>query len=170
MENWKKIQHFENYEVSDLGNVRNSRFRILNPGKSRGYLKVGLFKNGKGKNYFIHRLVAQAFIPNPENKPQVNHINGITSDNRLCNLEYNTPKENIKHAIDSGLINRNTFLIAENKRKKVIQINPNNQEVIQTFISAHEASKKTGFNRGNISTACRSKNVMVGGYYWAYIN
>jgi len=78
--------------------------RKLNPIKySNGYLVVDLVKNGKRKKHLVHRLVCIAFLENKKNKPQVNHKNGIKSDNRLCNLEWNTRSENQKHAIKTGL-------------------------------------------------------------------
>jgi len=107
------------YKVSNKGNiislsrnvwsVKNNSFsvlkeRILKPLITRhGYYRVALFKDNKYRYIFIHRIVAQAFIPNPENKPQINHINGIKTDNCLENLEWNTPRENRKHAFEIGL-------------------------------------------------------------------
>jgi len=100
---FKIIEEFPEYEVSNLGNIRS--YRIYKNGKllkhriSNGYNRVMLNK----KNKMVHRLLAQAFIPNPENKPCINHINGIRNDNRVENLEWVTISENNKHAYDTGL-------------------------------------------------------------------
>ena len=105
------------YQISNLGNVKslkrevydkfgkkyNKKERILKPGLSTGYFTINLCKNGVSKNYMIHKLVIESFIPNPENKPCVNHINGIKTDNRLENLEWVTYSENTKHAFKIGL-------------------------------------------------------------------
>ena len=108
MEIWKKIEGFENYSVSDQGRVRRDNSgRILKPGKNiPGYLMVSLYKNGKKYNKSIHRLVAEHFIPNPENRPEVNHRNAVKTDNRLENLEWSTRLENMKHAFEAGIISR----------------------------------------------------------------
>ncbi len=116
---WRSIKGYEGYyEVSNFGQVRSldrtlerkNQSTIFCKGKilklhinKQGYYYTDLKKNGKRKKERINRLVAIAFIPNPKNKPQVNHINGIKTDNRAENLEWNTPKENISHAYDNGL-------------------------------------------------------------------
>lgn len=97
---WKDIDGFEGlYQVSIWGNVRG-RNGILAPYVTeKGYLKVGLFKDGKNHKKRIHRLVAEAFIPNPHNLPQVNHKDGNPKNNSVTNLEWCTNQENTDHAM-----------------------------------------------------------------------
>lgn len=96
-EQWKPIQDHPGYEVSSLGNVRNAQTgKVLKQFPNRaGYMRLQL---GDRKNYGVHILVAQAFIPNPENKPEVNHKRGKKQDNRASQLEWSTKKENIIHS------------------------------------------------------------------------
>lgn len=102
---WKIIEEFTDYEVSNLGIVRNQKTKIILKihTQNRGYKIVNLKKENKSKGISLHRLVAIAFLPNPKNKPQVNHINGIKDDNRLENLEWCTGSENVNHSIRTGL-------------------------------------------------------------------
>lgn len=90
MEKWKKIEGFEDYEVSDLGNVRSLKYgkvRLLKQMRKSGYLSVTLCKDSKLYGFLVHRLVAQAFLDNPNNLPQINHKNEIKTDNHRNNLE-----------------------------------------------------------------------------------
>ena len=104
----KEISDYPDYKIDSIGNVfshKYNRIKQMIPQKATaGYHYVTLCKNGKRRNRFIHRLIAQEYIPNPLNKQEVNHINGNKLDNRIENLEWVTPLENIQHAIKLGLL------------------------------------------------------------------
>jgi hypothetical protein len=110
VEIWKDVVGYESiYEISNFGNVKSFKYgkekiRKLRNDKD-GYLLINLCKDKKVKTFKIHRLVAQAFIPNPDNKPQINHIDGNKSNNKVDNLEWVTNKENSKHAVEKLLRN-----------------------------------------------------------------
>ena len=96
--NFIRIDDFPNYVIHPNGvilRIRKNKTKELKPFKQHGYMKVGLYKNGKSKRFRFHRLLALHFIPNPENKPYIDHINGIKHDNRLENLRWVTHQENM---------------------------------------------------------------------------
>lgn len=141
-------------------------YRVLTPTISNsGYLHVSLTnKDGVMKSYNIHRLIANAFIENPKNLPCVNHINGIKTDNRICNLEWTTVSENTKHAYENNLggmkdsSDNNLKKINDRKRYKKIVVIKDDKEFI--FDSLTKAASFIGSHRDNVSFAIRKgKNV-----------
>lgn len=173
MEIFKNVIGYDGlYQVSNKGNVKSLVNRhgypiiLKQSWDNGGYKIVTLCKNKKRSTKTIHRLVASAFLG--QSSLDVNHKDGNKQNNNLENLEFVTKSQNVLHAINIGIFKPNTKKIAENKRKKVSQINNITGEVVATFLSAHDASKKTGFNRGNISCACRLGK-LAEGYKWKYI-
>ena len=160
VETFVKIEGFENYEVSNLGKVRNIKSgRTLKPKLNRGgYLMYGLYENNKQKFLLLHRIIATAFIDNPEEKPQVNHIDENKTNNDLSNLEWCTAREN---AIHGTRIKR----FSEKNFKKVIQLDLNDN-VLNEFESIKQAGQETGVSRSNISSCCNGKLKSAGGFKW----
>ena len=121
----------------------------------KGYLRINVCINGKNKRYRIHRLVAQAFIPNPENKPQVNHIDGNKQNNCVGNLEWVTDEENKKHATENGLVV---------SKPVVLYINGN---LILHTKSVNEMKKATGVSAGRILQIINKEFESVLDFRWA---
>lgn len=167
LEEWKFVNEYENiYEISSFGNIRrvgsNKQLKPKLPKMPR-YYTVVLYKNGVGKSLRIHRMVAQAFIPNPENKPQVNHIDGNKLNNNVANLEWCDNKYNQNQARKLGLLEKRDKKL----RKPVIQYDKTGK-IIKKHISLIEAQKATGIKNGNISLVCNGKRKTAGGYIWKY--
>ena len=154
MEQWKEIVNFEGiYEVSSLGQVRrihkdnrSSKYKVLSQDTLKGYKKVTLFKNGIGYKKQVHRLVAEAFIPNPLNLEQINHKDENPSNNNVDNLEWCSRIYNVNYGtgIDRQVAKRS---------KKVIQLDLNGN-IINEFNSTQEASRILGISQGLISNCC----------------
>jgi len=156
IENWLPVTGYEGlYFVSDLG-IINSVYKKSEK-KSRmqnnGYMVIDLFKKNKQKTILVHRIVAYAFIPNPENKPQVNHKNGIKTDNRVLNLEWCTAKENQIHSLKNG----------HRKTIEIIQYDLLGNK-INEFKSLTEASRKTSISMPSISRCINNIRQNVRGY------
>lgn len=140
---WNPISNYENYQVSNYGrvrNVKNGKQKILKPQLIKsGYEIVGLSVNSKSVSKTVHRLVAIAFINNIENKPQVNHINGVKTDNRVENLEWNTVSENTKHAfnflgiITNGIKSRKIPVDKINDIKKLHSLGKTQKEISKIY-------------------------------------
>lgn len=172
---WRPVTGYENlYEVSNLGRVKSVerydsmcrlwKCKILKPIIVSGYNRIVLSKNGIKKQYSVHRLVAQAFIPNHDNLPVINHINEVKTDNRVENLEWVTHKENLEY---SGNIEKWNKSGIESKKKPVIQLTKNN-EFVAEYESTMESARKTGINQRCISGCCLGKLKSAGGYKWKF--
>lgn len=180
MEIWKDIKGYEGlYQVSNYGRVKSlSRLKknfnvntktmdaIILPEKIRkpqltryGYYRIGLTKNSKQIYYSVHRLVAEAFIPNPDNLPQINHKDENKTNNEVTNLEWCTAKYNGNY----GARNKR---VGEKQYKQIKCI-----ETGTIYKSLTEASKSTGLSMGNISSVCNRRKWFntAGGYHWEYI-
>lgn len=129
-EKWSLVKDFPDYLISDKGNLKTLKtLEDRKPHiKEDGYVFIPLSSKEGQKIKYIHRLVAEAFVANPLNKEQVNHKNGIKSDNRASNLEWVTPKENIQHAIETGLLK---YKNKEDKIKKSNGSKLNPEKVIE---------------------------------------
>lgn len=170
IEQWKDIDGFEGlYKVSNYGSVKRlgRTERELKPRMCKGYETVCLCKNGIRSNRRINRLVALAFIPNPENKPEVNHKDGNKRNNAASNLEWSTASENQKHARTTGLspLGFNNAVLS-----KPVDMLSKSGELLRTFPSFKEAERQTGISRRNIHSVCSGKPhcKTAGGYVWKY--
>ena len=147
------------YYVSNLGNIKNYKNRVLKPYKNNnGYMGINLFKDGQRKHHYVHRLVLSTFKANSENKPEVNHKDENKENNTLNNLEWMTRKENANYG------SRNE------KASKAMKIKIKCIELNKVFDSAKDAAiflnKKHG--AGNISSCCSGKYKSAYGYTWKY--
>jgi len=149
---FKKLKNYPNYSISNFGNIINdNNGRLLKIRLSNGYNRVRLYDKNVGKNYFVHRLVAEYFLPNPDNKPQINHIDGNKLNNHISNLEWNTHSENQLHRVN--ILNKGV--------KKISLIKDN---MIYSFNSIAECGLKLHLNSGNLSRLLNGKYKTLGGY------
>lgn len=168
-EEWRDVIGYEGYyQVSNTGMVRSVDRVVTRSGKpivrhshylkprlsKEGYNSASLSMGGEQKYVKVHRIVAQAFILNLENKPQVNHINGNQGDNRVENLEWVTQHENMRHAVETGLFD-GTFRRVKRSDGVV-------------FRSINEASRKTKCDDADIGKCCKGTRKTCGGYAWSY--
>ena len=190
---WKNIKGYEKlYQISNYGRIKSKekyvktgiknsvkvkrKEKILkNQINKNGYNYIFLSNEGKKKHMLIHRLVAEAFIPNPENKPQVNHIDGNKSNNYVDNLEWCTASENEIHAykfLNKRKNNGNKGKLGKEnaKAKIVLQINKYTNKILNKYYGISEAERVTGISNQQISKCClkRKGYYTAGGYVWRY--
>lgn len=169
----KDIVSYEGlYAVNNVGEV----FRLPSGSKKqtlgkRGYFTVSLYKNGERKTATVHRLVAKAFVPNPQNKPFVNHKDGNKLNNHVDNLEWVTGAENKMHSF--RVLGEKHWLKGKTGAdcmfsKAVEMIDLKTLEVIRCFAGAHEAARELNTSQGNISAVCANKRSMAAGYKWRF--
>ena len=186
-EEFRDIEEYEEYQVSSYGRVYSVKSgKFLKPDKDKkNYLRVVLYKEGKGKTFQVHRLIATAFIPNPSNLPQVNHKDENPSNNHLENLEWCNAKYNINYgtrterALAKTLQHPNykatrtkcSKAAAEKAKEKlskpVLQFDKQG-EFVAEFPSAREAERATGIVQNNISNCCNGSRNSAGGYLWRF--
>lgn len=168
---WLPVKGYEGfYEVSNFGNVRSLNYnhtgqrKVLSQGEDKGYLKVVLCKNGKTKNFSVHRLVAEAFLPNLLDEQEVNHIDENKQNNQVSNLEWCDRKYNINYG------NRNQRVAEKNTNgkcsKPLLQFSKTG-ELIKEWSSTMEAARN-GFNQGAVAACCRGEKKSYKGYIWRY--
>ena len=161
-EEWRDIKGYEGlYQVSNLGKIRRLKYgkcKILKlHSNGVGYINVDLCMNGKKITKKVHRLVAEAFIPNPDNKPQVNHIDGNKQNNKVDNLEFCTLIENQQHALKNKL--RTT--------KEILQCDLEGN-VIKEWGCISECARQLNILNSNIVSCIKGRQKTAYGYKWKY--
>lgn len=168
-----QIKNYPEYYVTDTGDVysrnyRNTgRVKKMSPVKRPdGYLRVML----KGRAYYVHCLVAEAFIPNPENKSQVNHKDGNKANNAVTNLEWTSRSENVRHAYD--VLHRKApyqgKLGKKDPKARIVQQIDKQGNIVAEYYGIGEAERETGVSKINISKCCLGKINTAKGFVWRY--
>lgn len=171
---WKPIKGYKKYMVSNTGKVKSLDY--MHTGKehilktvvgNHGYKTICIYDNGKSKRLLVHRLVAEAFIPNPNNYREVNHIDCNKENNNVYNLEWVTPKQNIQHAVNNGRVNFNKFRqnaakYIQEKRIPVVAVDKTGNRY--EFTSFVEAAKKLNVDASAICRVVKGERKSAGGY------
>lgn len=162
---WKDVPFDSNYKVSNYGRIFSKRTNKILKGEltEKGYIRVALTEH---KRYLVHCIVAQTFIPNPENKPQVNHIDGNKQNNYVDNLEWCTQSENMRHALKTGL-----KIMPKGKdvyNARVVYQYDKNNNLIKRWECMSTASQTLKISQRDIVRVCKGKRKTCGGYIWKY--
>lgn len=176
---WKDIEGYDGvYQISTFGRVRKkvktkNGYDVLcmRPSKAKGeeyYYIVKLSKDNKKTTYFIHRLVAQAFIPNPDKLPQVNHKDENKLNNNVENLEWCTAKYNVNYG--RAIEKMKDSLINNPKLCKIVYQFDLKGNLVKSYLSIKQASKETGINKSSIGFVCRGLKTTAGGFIWSFDN
>lgn len=173
---WKDIEGYEGYQVSSLGRVKAKekidgngnlrKERMLLPYNHNGYNRVGLVSNGKRKHYFVHRLVATAFVPNPNGYEFINHKSEVKTDNSVDNLEWCDFTYNIRYG--TAIERKSKTQINGKCSKKIGQYDLNN-ELVKIWVSAAEYERQTGNCAEALSQCANGKRHTAYNYVWRYI-
>lgn len=172
---WRDVELNNKYEVSTKGTVRirETKHELSTHVINTGYERVDIHGTGEYKGQLVHRIVAKAFIPNPENKPQVNHKDGDRLNNNVENLEWVTDEENAQHSRDVlGTMDTQAAREVLNKNQKmpVQKVDLETGKVVNEYNSATEASEVGGFSQNKISSVCNGHRKSTGGYGWRFKN
>ena len=167
---WCPIKGYEGlYEVSDKGRVRSIKFgkeRILKPGRNnKGYLLVGLRKNGEKKTYKVHRLVAKTFTPNPDNLPEVNHKDENKENNSVHNLEWCDRKYNCNYGTRNERVSDK---MTNGKLSKLVLQYSLDWKFIKEWQSLHDVERNLGYSSGNISGCCTGRRKSAYNFIWKF--
>ena len=187
---WKPVKDYENlYLVSNLGKVksldritRNNHATFIKKGRilknninNKGYEYLYLKRGKESKKIYVHRLVAETFIPNPNNKKEVNHIDCNPLNNNVSNLEWVTHKENMGYMAKLGRSNKNRVwlnkIIQSNSKhwKSVVQINKITGKIIKIYPNLNSV-KQEGYRASDVCNCCKGRRYTAGGYIWRYAN
>lgn len=166
MEIWKTIEGYPDYMISNMGRVKSINYRhtgkekIMKYDFSCGYPFVNLFQDKKRKKYYIHRLVASAFLPNPDNLPQVNHKDEDKTNNNVNNLEWCSPKYNMNYGTHNERV-------AKANSIPILQFSKTG-EFIKKWNGVREVERELGIKHNNISSCCKGQRKTAYGYKWHY--
>ena len=188
-EEWRDVVGYEGYYmVSNLGRIlaskrdivyKNGRIHHLEPKLVKpqvmpnGYIQVRLWKDNKEKKMYVHRIVGEAFISNPNNYPEIDHIDAIRDNNVVSNLQWVSRSMNKLNPITrkrNSESKKGNLALIERTSKPVVRINPNNPNDVKIYPSAKSAGEIEGFNWSHIGDVCRGERNKSQGYYWKFLS